>query len=363
MTTLCSRVVKVTERPLCSTIGGLVFTRKSMTCVSAVAVISALAFGAAPAVADDSAPDSSSLAALQELTSSTTEPQFRPLDNVALVPTDVTDKAAIDATVEGTNFVVPSDARSPLTLTNGEISLGITLPFSDLAGGAQKLSEGVVAHDNTNGSVTVPIVKEDGIVQIATVINQTSAPRAYEYEFTVAGGADVSIDNGTVIVRTSSGEFAGMVTPASAKDANGVDVPTHYELDGNHVTQVVEHGDSYEYPIVIAPAASQTFFTSANVDTWSGQSRVNLTPGWWTYAVAAPLMDIEGWNEAVSAWGGTVRNALRSKTSMRQQFSCHAYGSWFAGQWNLEKARPTRTVSWTYGVAIHHCNWTTAAKY
>lgn len=314
-------------------------------------------------MASDEATGSPTLDALQELTDSATEPQFQTLDRVAVVPTDVTAAEAIDATVEGTKIVVPVDAQAPVTLTRGDVSVGITLPFSDVAGAAEKLTDGVVSHDNGNGSVTVPVVREEGVVQIATVISGAAAPIEYEYEFTVDGGANLSIDNETVLVRSSSGELVSILTPASAKDANGADVPTRYEVNGAHLTQVVEHSDSYEYPVVAAPAASQMLFTSADVDSWNGQSRVNLMPGWWTYAIAAPLMDLEGWNEAVGQWGTTVRNALTSKTTMRQQFSCHAYGSWFAGEWNLEKARPTRTVDWSYGVAIHHCNWTTATQY
>ena len=39
-----------------------------------------------------------------------------------------------------------------------------------------------------------------------------------------------------------------------AKDANGQDVPTHYEIDGTIVTQIVEHkGDDVAYPVVADP--------------------------------------------------------------------------------------------------------------
>jgi len=340
-----------------------VITRRKLTGLSAAAAISALVFSATPAGATENDGSASTLEALQSFTDAATEPQFQTLDSVAEVPTDVTATAAIDATVEGTNIVVPVEARAPLTLTRGDVTVGITLPYSDVAGDAQKLVDGVVYHDNGNGSVTVPVVREEGLVQIATVIEASSAPTEYAYEFSVEGGASLFVEDGTALVRSASGDLVTIVTPASAKDANGVDVPTRYVVNGARLTQVVEHSDTYDYPIVAAPAASQMLFTSANVDTWNGQPRVNLMPGWWTYAIAAPLMDLEGWNEAVGQWGATVRNALTSKTTMRQQFSCHAYGSWFAGEWNLEKARPTRTVDWTYGVAIHRCNWDTATQY
>lgn len=51
---------------------------------------------------------------------------------------------------------------------------------------------------------------------------------------------------------------------------------------------------------------------------------------------------------------------LLSKQTLKQQFECHATGALFAGQWNLEKFRPNRTVTWVKGVGTHHCNWNTA---
>lgn len=338
-------------------------TRKRLASFSAAAVVCVMAFSVTPAMAAEDEADAPTLDTLQAFTNAATEPQFRTLDSVAVVPTDVTAVDAIDATVEGTNIVVPVDASAPLTMTRGDASVGITLPFSEVASDAEKLTDGVIAHDNGNGSVTVPVVKEEGVVQLSTVISDSSAPSTYEYAFSVDGGANVSLDEGTVLVRSSAGDLVSVLTLPAAKDAAGADVPSHYEVDGTRVTQVVEHGDAYEYPVVTTAAASQMLFVAADVDSWNGQDRVNLTPGWWTAPIAAPLLDLEGWNEATSQWGSRVGNALKSKTTMRQQFSCHAYGSWFAGEWNLEKARPTRTVDWTYGVAIHHCNWNTATQY
>lgn len=38
-------------------------------------------------------------------------------------------------------------------------------------------------------------------------------------------------------------------------------------------------------------------------------------------------------------------------------------GKFLAGQWNLERKRPNWSIHWTYGVAIHHCNWDTPDRY
>ncbi len=44
-------------------------------------------------------------------------------------------------------------------------------------------------YDNADGSTTVPLVREDGAVQITTLINDSSAPTRYEYPIVVADAA------------------------------------------------------------------------------------------------------------------------------------------------------------------------------
>lgn len=269
----------------------------------------------------------------------------------------------MDSTVGETVITIPVDPAIPLTVSRGDISVDVTLPFSGVADNAEVLKQGVVSHGNGNGSVTVPIAKDEGVLQMATVINGAPAPNEYDYGFSLSGGAQMSLEDGTVIVRSSEGKFIGLVAPAWARDANGAYVPTRYEINGTQLTQVIDHSTDYAYPIVAAPTYAPMLFTNASVDTYNAQARVNLTPGWWSYGVTAPVVDVQGWIEATTQWGSKVSSALESKTTMRQQFSCHAYGSWFAGQWNLERFRPTRTTHWSYGVAVHHCNWVTANQH
>ncbi|MFC7740370.1 hypothetical protein ACFQXA_04510 [Nocardiopsis composta] len=56
---------------------------------------------------------------------------------------------------------------------------------------------------------------------------------------------------------------------------------------------------------------------------------------------------------------------MTEKPTLRQQYNCHVAGGYFqiAGSWDLEKARPNRTAHWSYGVAVHRCNWNTPDRY
>lgn len=153
-------------------------------------------------------------------------------------------------------------------------------------------------------------------------------------------------------------------------------VNTRYEVSDNTVTQIIEHGEGSAYPIVADPWLGIKLWSRITVDSYRSQPRVNLDLSGWGWAVwsgvaqgggvagfaaGQAILNTAGWSEA-QGWSTTVRNAL-DKTSQRQQFECHALGALFAGQWNLEKFRPNRTTHWSFGVAVHHCNWTTANRY
>jgi hypothetical protein len=127
---------------------------------------------------------------------------------------------------------------------------------------------------------------------------------------------------------------------------------------------------------VADPWFGANIFRAIRVDTFNRQPRVNLDLSTWGGAIYSgiaqgggiggaaagqAILNNAGWKEA-NAHSTATRNAL-NKSSMRQQFECHAAGSAFAGQWNLEKFRPNRTTTWVRGVATHHCNWTTAHLY
>jgi hypothetical protein len=230
-------------------------------------------------------------------------------------------------------------------------------------------------YDNNNGSASAPVFRKDGSLQVITVIATPDAPTRYPYELDVPSG--VTIERaGEALMLVNDGKLVAGLAPAWAVDAAVQSVPTHYEVQGATITQVVEHHASYTYPIVADPWIGINLFKSITVDKYKSQPRVNLDLSDWGWAVYSGLaqgggavgvalgqaiLNDSGWNEAVGK-SSTVRSAL-DKPSQRQQFECHALGALNAGTWNLEKFRPNRTRHWSYGVAVHGCNWTTPDRY
>lgn len=212
--------------------------------VAASAAVSIGLLGASPALADSAT--GNPLGAVTSATPATA-------NSAATVTTKETGENAISATVAGADVTVPVDPSSEISLGTSAGRLAVSLPFAAQADDATAEKQGVVSYDNNNGSTSVPIVTEDGSLQINTVISAATAPQRYSYNLTIPdGGQIVQAGDGYFIVNAESNPVAYVSAPW-AKDANGADVPTHYELRGNRLTQVVDFTPAAAFPVVADP--------------------------------------------------------------------------------------------------------------
>ncbi|MEV8214712.1 hypothetical protein [Leifsonia sp. NPDC077715] len=168
---------------------------------------------------------------------------------------------AVEApTPEGASVEVPDDPSDGVTLGTPDDRVGVTigLPFADQAtDAAESQRDGVVVYDNMNGSSTVPVARSDGSAQIITVIDNAGAPKRYEYPVELPPGASLALaDDGSVESVGAEDENAPVLHVATpwAKDANGDKVPTHYEVSGSTLTQVIDFTKGSAFPIVADPA-------------------------------------------------------------------------------------------------------------
>ncbi len=340
------------------------------TLATAVSLFAVVLATVGPASALSMAQSSSSMK-IVELLGRTNAPA---LQNIAQVQTDESGNSAVETTLNRVKIQIPTLVSQPLRIEGtGGKRIGVSLPVFQKLPKVQAVAPGVVAYNNGNGSITSPVVRSDGSVQIFTVIGSPDAPTNYDYQLQVPSGAEIK-QFGESILIVHEGELLAGIAPAWAKDANGRSVPTKYLVSGSDVIQIIEHsGGQYKYPVTADPWLGIALFGHVTVDTYRNQPRVNLdlSPwGWAVYAGINPggflagqiILNNAGWDEA---WGmgGAVRSAL-DKPSQRQQFSCHALGAVFAGTWNLEKYRPNRlNGDWSSGLAVHRCNWETAERF
>lgn len=344
----------------------------SKSLVSMISIISLIALGATSAQASDD-PTKDLLNALKSVTNKSTSLDTAVLKGLSDAIPSKSGLVAIESLFGGKVVKVSSDPSQPISFGTNFGDLSIKLPFAGRAGKAIPISNGLVAFDNQNFTTSAPILKGDGSLQLTTLIRNSQAPQNFSYQFDL--GANFTVQPlGSGLALMKSGKFVAAVAAPWAKDAQGRDVPTHYEVDGSTITQVVEHQKSdFTYPIVADPWLGTNLFSSIYLASWTYAAQpvvnLNLSPwGWLVYTGIAQgglplsfgagqaILDTAGWDEAWSK-GGSIRAAL-DKPSQRQQFSCHALGAIAAGEWNLEKGRPNRlNGNWGAGVAMHHCNW------
>ncbi|GAA3582196.1 hypothetical protein GCM10022198_01810 [Klugiella xanthotipulae] len=176
------------------------------------------------------------------------------LDSAASVSTTPGTQNAINASLENTQITVPADAQAGVIVNSGT-TLNIGLPFARQADTATVERQGIVSYDNNNGSETVPVIHDDGTVQLNTIIRDPQAPKSYSYPLELPSGSSLVAHQGGAQIRDdNSGDVIGEFDAPWAFDADGQSVPTHYEINGSTLTQIVAHGTESRYPIVADPS-------------------------------------------------------------------------------------------------------------
>lgn len=150
---------------------------------------------------------------------------------------------------------VPTDAREGVSMTAGDFSLGISLPNASKSESAAPLENGAVAYPSTGASSNA-VVPTDGGVQLLSIIDSEKASESYSYGLTMPAGnmLEATADGGARVV-DAQGNTTVVFEPAWARDANDKAVPTRYVVEGNTLTQIVNHKGLADvaYPVVADP--------------------------------------------------------------------------------------------------------------
>lgn len=179
----------------------------------------------------------------------------------------------------------------PTELVNVEISEagdaatsigGVTL---DLPAHGQPAIAGETAvySSDVSASAQIGVQAIEGGVRALINIDSPSAPE--RYPFAVRGDAaslQLQADGSVAVLAADGTELARIASPW-ARDAEGTPVPTHYEINGVELVQVVEHrGGNFAYGITADP--------SVNVHLWG--FTVKFTRGETDYIANASLAAI-----------------------------------------------------------------------
>jgi hypothetical protein len=222
--------------------------------------------------------------ALEQVAVSALEPGENLLADVAHVETEPDGSWIVDDLVGDVRVGIPLDPHDAVVLDRiSGPRIALVLPYARSAGGAVSLAPGVAEFDNWNGSSTVPIVKTDGSVQIATVVRDAEAPTRYTLTLDLPPGAKArSVEGRSVAITGVDDRLLGGFAPVWAFDATGMSVPVRYEVSGSRVTVVVEHGEIPAiYPVVASAWLGLELYSEPRISAAAEGYRVEITPTPW----------------------------------------------------------------------------------
>ena len=167
-----------------------------------------------------------------------------------------------------------------------------------------------------------------------------------------------------IIIVDKDNKFIGIFAEAWAKDANGKEVTTSYEIRDGALVQKVDHKQQgVQYPVVADPDLVKSAKWENTEEGWT----LYVAPTGWARAQAASSLyyrpdhsykgGLLGWMEVLEKYGNAGRGIKTNLNGMKNQWICHQQ---FVGivkynkeTWNLDEWRPE--VSYKDTVAAE-CN-------
>lgn len=192
----------------------------------------------------------------------------------------------------------------------------------------------------------------ESLAELASnAIPDATSQAEFTYEVVLPNGSTLRDgDDGSINFLDENGTVLGGIAPAWAVDAEGAPVPTHYEIEGSSVIQVVEISNDTKFPVVADPWLGVKLYKKITVSTSSKGWTINATPSAWGLTWSDNLM----W----SAHRSEVKNAVGAKrwnSSISNQLDCHLLGAPFGlPVYNLESWRPN--VNSVHSLVKYQCN-------
>ena len=155
------------------------------------------------------------------------------------------------------------DSRAGLPSAAVDSAAGLTIPTSEgtmslvpVGAAEPREVDGKLLYTEKTHSIAATTTASGVANAMYAVLTGPESPSSYRYEVSVDDApALLTQVDGAVLVRNPAGEIVNVLNPAWAVDAGGISLPTHYEIEGNEIIQVVDHRTA-TYPVVADPAGA-----------------------------------------------------------------------------------------------------------
>lgn len=236
---------------------------------------------------------------------------------------------------EGTVSASP-DASDGVAIDINEVEILVVLPSADHAEATDSEAE-AFTYDNGDGSSSAVFANSDNSVTFVSVLESSDSPDRYTYEYQ---GVELRQSSDGGVTLWSEGVQVGYLLTPWAVDASGQDVPTHYEVEGGLLTQVVDHTSrTYEYPIVADPTQNlggNSLYSNIKLDInpSTATTIVRVTPAPNINWVRMPR------STGLASYYALVPSAYEGQ-KYQDQLVCHwANAGYLKVPWNLDSWRP-----------------------
>ncbi|MGM0890691.1 MAG: hypothetical protein ACQEW5_28145 [Bacillota bacterium] len=216
-----------------------------------------------------------------------------------------------------------------------------------------ELGNPVVTKDGSyqyNGEENVDLVIQptEGGVRSIVSINNENAPKKYDFKLDLPEGHKLVFssdyygeelamedDIEEVFVVDENNIIQSIFGEAWAKDANGNDVPTHYEIIDNSLIQVVEFNKNTAFPVLADPdwvaigacAAALTWFVGSNLFMAAKiikvKKYINALGGF--KETAKLITGATTWEEKLRVGGSALKSLAAEITGVAGLYACNKF--------------------------------------
>lgn len=169
----------------------------------------------------------------------------------------------VEATTYGRTVKVPLNPSGSVSLPlpergssmherNPSVEVGIPVEVNVMTG--RVAGDGTVVYQGAGADEASAAVQVlgDGTVRLQTISRHADSSQ-FTYSFGAGIHPALTADGGAVLV-ADSGQLVAQVSPPWAVDANGLNVPTHYEDHGDTLVQIIDIDESTALPVVADPS-------------------------------------------------------------------------------------------------------------
>jgi sugar lactone lactonase YvrE len=175
-----------------------------------------------------------------------------------------------------TEVAIPESASDPIAI--GEEGLAVAAVDADAT--VRRFDEQDAYYPEAQTDTDILVAPTGFGVELFDQLRSIDSPEELHFHFDLPAGAILQPNGGGGVDVVKEGQPVATVSPPTAVDAQGTQIPVQMTVDGATVTVHVPHrGGDFAYPILVDPAINEDF-TPTLGQSWYGGANLDALPQW-----------------------------------------------------------------------------------